>query len=231
MSRVGGLLALQDLDSRLQKLHAEQAEVDAALRGDAELRRLQSMADERTASRDDARRAMRAHELEVNALRHRAADLERRLFDGSVGNPTELMGMQKELDALRERIGVEDERLLELMETEEAAADQATTAAQALGERRQGREQSLPMLRERAAQVKAALLAVESERDAATGGLSKADLDLYRRVGGRHQPAVVHLDGDRCGGCRHQLSVHEIREVRTGDSLAQCPNCDRILVP
>jgi len=42
----------------------------------------------------------------------RARSLEKHLYDGSVRNPQELLGMQHDLESLRQRIDAQDEQLL-----------------------------------------------------------------------------------------------------------------------
>ncbi|HEY4722399.1 MAG TPA: hypothetical protein VII92_11155, partial [Anaerolineae bacterium] len=61
--------------------------------------------------------------------------------------------------------------------------------------------------------------------------LSAADLTLYdqlrRRKGGL---AVVELDHNACSGCGVKPTHSVVQQLRQGDQLARCGNCERILV-
>jgi predicted nucleic acid-binding Zn-ribbon protein len=67
-------------------------------------------------------------------------------------------------------------------------------------------------------------------RAAAAAAALPADLRIYERVAARRRPAVVHLERDSCGGCHLPLGVREANQVRSGEGLVQCSNCDRVVV-
>jgi predicted nucleic acid-binding Zn-ribbon protein len=60
--------------------------------------------------------------------------------------------------------------------------------------------------------------------DAGTRGLYA---ELMKKKGGR---AVVLLAGQTCGGCRVTLASGKAQQVRRGQELITCTNCERILV-
>jgi predicted nucleic acid-binding Zn-ribbon protein len=230
MSRLGALLTMQRLDEELAHHRAEVAALEAALARDEELERRRARADAARQERMDADLAARQAEGEAADVRQRAARLEKRLYDGSVGNPQELMGMQAELGTLKQKLDDAETSLLERMEEADAAGtafDDATSAVQA---REQERESEHGPRTVRLGELRAAAAELEAARGEAVADLDAADLRTYERVAAKRTPAVVRLAGESCGGCHLPIGISEARAVKAG-SVVQCSNCDRILVP
>ena len=230
MSRGGALLGLQEIDTRLALDRRRLAEVEAAIAGDPELERLRKEARRRRRERAAADAAVAAAEVEADTLRARATALQRHLYDGSVGNPQELLGMQHELETLRAHVGTGDDALLLLMEAAEVAAAVQGEAEAAVNAREQERSGGAGRLAERAAGLRQDVDELERDRAEAGAALPREDTALYERLSRRLQPAVVRLAGDSCGGCHIPFSGSEVRRIRVGDEPTQCSGCDRIVV-
>jgi predicted nucleic acid-binding Zn-ribbon protein len=231
VSGAAPLLRLQEVDNQIAMLKTDIAEVRAALRSDPKLDR--QRAEARRAAEDSARAAsdLAAGEQELATLDRRTKTLDRKLYDGSVHNPSELLEMQRELEVLRIQLGDVEDRLLELIDADDAATSGAheaeAKAAQLENERSDQEAPRRGRLEEREAKLEDATRA----RETIAGSLGARELALYSRVASRRQPAVASIKGDACGGCHLPLSNEERRAVRAGDSIVQCSNCDRILVP
>lgn len=230
MSRSGDLLGLQETDTRIEREGARLRDVEAAIEGDPELDRLRRDARRLRRAQNTADAALAAAELEVDVFRRRAKQLNRHLYDGSVGNPQELLTMQQELEAVTARINGEDERLLELMEGAESAATAEREANAGIVDREQGRAAHAGELFEQAVAVRAAVESYERDRAALAGSVDPADLALYTRLRGRVHPAVVRITGGSCGGCHIPFANSEVRRIRVADEPVQCSGCDRIVV-
>jgi predicted nucleic acid-binding Zn-ribbon protein len=230
MSRGGDLLTLQRLDERIGALRTEIADLEAALAGDPELDRLRTgTAGAEAGMRAEELSARRA-EQDLATVRTRARQLERRLYDGSVRNPQDLLGMQRDLQGLQPQILALEGRLLEAMEAAEEAGSRLGEARAAQGEREEGRRTQEAPRRERLAAARRTLEETEAARAAAAAGAGAADLRIYERVAVHRRPAVVRLEGESCGGCRLPLGIREAHQARSGEALVQCSNCDRVVV-
>jgi uncharacterized protein len=231
MSRGGELLRLQDIDARLAHDGARLAGVEAQISADPELERRRRdgrrLRRERTAVDAD----LVAVEQEVDGLRRRARDLNRHLYDGSVRNPQELLGMQGDLESLRRRIDAQDEPILALMERAESAAAAEREANAAIVDRERERAGQAGELVEQAVALRAEVERHARDRDELTSALQPADLALYERLARRVQPVVVRIDGDSCGGCHIPFGNSEVRRIRVADEPVQCSGCDRVVVP
>jgi predicted nucleic acid-binding Zn-ribbon protein len=231
VSRGGDLLRLQEIDGRLGHDRARLAEVEAQISADPELERRRREARRMRREQAAADADLRALELTVDALRLRARELDKHLYDGSVRNPQELVGMQHDLESLRARIDQEDEKLLALMERAEAAATADRDANAAIVERELERADHAGELLEQAVALRASAEREDRDRAELNSTLPAPDLALYERLSRRVQPAVVRMVNDSCGGCHVPFANSEVRRIRVATELVQCAACDRVVVP
>jgi len=231
VSRGGDLLRLQETDTRLAGDRARLADVEARIATDPELERRRREARRLRREQTAADAALTAVEQEVDGMRRRARELNRQLYSGSVRNPQELLGMQHDLDALRQRVDAQDEHLLELMERAESAATADREANAAIVDRERERAGQAGELLEQAVAFREAVERDERDRAELTAALAEADLALYERLARRLAPVVVRMQGDSCGGCHIPFANSEVRRIRTADEPLQCSSCDRVVVP
>jgi uncharacterized protein len=231
VSRGGDLLRLQETDTRLAGDRARLAEVEALIAADPELERRRREARRLRREQTAADASLAAVEQEVDGMRRRARELNRQLYSGSVRNPQELLGMQHDLDALRQRIDAQDEHLLELMERAESAATADREANAAIVDRERERSGQAGELLEQAVAFREAVLRDERDRAELAATVPVADLALYERLARRVAPAVVRMQSDSCGGCHIPFANSEVRRIRTAEEPVQCSNCDRVVVP
>jgi predicted nucleic acid-binding Zn-ribbon protein len=230
VSRGGDLLRLQEVDTRLANESARLRDAEATLAGDPEIERRRKAARGMRRARAAADADLAAAEHQADALRARARQLDRHLYDGSVRNPQELLGMQHELAALRARVAAEDDRLLELMQAAETAAAAERDANAAVVDLEQDRADHAGDVLAQVASLRASIEQDERDRAQVTSLLDGPDLSLYDRLRRRVQPAVVRVVNDSCGGCHIPFAASEVRRIRLADSPVQCPGCDRIVV-
>jgi predicted nucleic acid-binding Zn-ribbon protein len=225
------LLRLQEVDDHAAAQTAEINALRAVLRRDPELERQRGVVAEAERDQSAAAAELASAEQELAALEQRVKQLDRRLFDGSVRNPAELLEMQHELEPLRGRVGGLEEHILLLMERADAATQRALTARSTFEHLEMKRAAESGPRRKRLADLQRGLEETRRAREEALGTAGGADAALYARVASHRQPAVVSIKGDACGGCHLPLSNEERRAVRAGETIVQCSNCDRILVP
>jgi predicted nucleic acid-binding Zn-ribbon protein len=224
------LLTLKEKDEQIARLEVEIAGLEADLAGDPELDRLREVERAAEAERQAAEERSHGVERELSGVRQRARSLERRLYDGSVHNPQDLLGLQRDLTALKPHLDELESSLLEWMETSESAETAVSGARAAVAVRETERASQDTPRRERLAAARRELGEVRAMRAAAAAAALPADLRIYERVAARRRPAVVHLERDSCGGCHLPLGVREANQVRSGEGLVQCSNCDRVVV-
>ena len=72
---------------------------------------------------------------------------------------------------------------------------------------------------------------LDGQRGARTKGMDASALGLYESLRTKKQGrAVARVERGICQGCRLTLPSHLNQRIRSGDTLIQCPSCERILV-
>ncbi|WP_200823124.1 zinc ribbon domain-containing protein [Actinacidiphila yanglinensis] len=230
------LLEVQALDARIAQLdhkrrnlpeHAELERLNADL---AQLRDLLVAA--RTEESDTAREQTKA-EQDVDQVRQRATRDQQRLDSGVVTSPRDLENLQHEITSLAKRQSDLEDVVLEVMERRENAQQRGTELA--------GRVESLEAKVAEADQRKTAALegidaegfTVAKEREVLAAAVPDDLLKLYDKLSAQQGGiGAARLYQKRCEGCRLELNITELNEVRAApsDEVVRCENCRRILV-
>ncbi|WP_197354888.1 zinc ribbon domain-containing protein [Streptomyces bathyalis] len=230
------LLDVQALDTRLTQLahkrknlpeHEEIQSLEADL---AQLRDL--LVASRTEESDTAREQTKA-ESDVDQVRQRSARDQKRLDSGQVTNPKDLENLQSEIASLAKRQGDLEDVVLEVMERHEAATERAAELAQRV-EAVQAKAEDAVTRRDAAlVEIDGEVGTVSAERESLAGTIPADLLKLYEKI--REQQGGVgaaKLFQRRCEGCRLELNITELNEVREApeDAVLRCENCRRVLV-
>ncbi|AEW93761.1 hypothetical protein SCATT_13900 [Streptantibioticus cattleyicolor NRRL 8057 = DSM 46488] len=186
----------------------------------------------RTEESDTAREQTKA-EQDVDQVRQRAARDQQRLDSGAVSSPRDLENLQREIASLAKRQGDLEDVVLEVMERREKAAERAAELAERLASVR-------AKVAEAEARRAAALEGIDTEaataakeREVVASAVPADLLALYDKL--RAQSGGVgaaKLYQKRCEGCRLELNITELNDVRSApaDAVVRCENCRRILV-
>ncbi|MEU4096112.1 C4-type zinc ribbon domain-containing protein [Streptomyces sp. NPDC026673] len=230
------LLEVQALDARLAQLDhkrtnlPEHAEIERLNSDVTQLRDLLVAA--QTEESDTAREQTKA-EQDVDQVRKRAVRDQERLDSGAVSSPKDLENLQREITSLAKRQSDLEDVVLEVMERREGLQERVQELTGRLdsvqaksGEAVERRD---TVLRE----IDAEGATVTKERDIIAGSVPADLLKLYDKL--RAQSGGVgaaRLYQKRCEGCRLELNITELNEVRSAaaDEVVRCENCRRILV-
>ncbi|MEU6733323.1 zinc ribbon domain-containing protein [Streptomyces physcomitrii] len=230
------LLDLQALDVRLQQLAhkrrslPEHAEIESLTKDLAQLRDLLVAA--QTEESDTAREQTKA-EQDVDQVRQRATRDQQRLDSGAVTSPKDLENLQREIASLAKRQGDLEDIVLEVMERRESVQERVaeltgrvSSVEAKAGDAVARRDSAQRELDEEAA-------GVTKERAGLAGSVPADLLKLYDKL--REQQGGIgaaRLFQRRCEGCRLELNITEINDVRKAapDAVLRCENCRRILV-
>jgi predicted nucleic acid-binding Zn-ribbon protein len=230
------LLDVQALDVRLQQLAhrrsslPELAEIESLTKDLAQLRDLLVAA--KTEESDCAREQTKA-EQDVDQVRQRAARDQKRLDSGVVTSPKDLENLQHEIASLARRQSDLEDVVLEVMERRESAqsrADELTERVASVQSRVEDAEARRDAARQ---EIDAESASVTKERDTISASVPADLLKLYDKL--REQQGGIgaaKLFQRRCEGCRLELNITELNEVRDAapDTVLRCENCRRILV-
>ncbi len=227
-------LALQDIDTALDVItHKRPRLAEVIARNDAS-----SALDEHRSRMAAAQQRIDAAQASIEAAEHAAADLTKKRTRleaqlKTVIAPREAEALMHEIDTINgHRSELDDQELAAL---EEQAEGEATLAelSRALPEHEAAVAAAQAELDTVHAAVDAEVVDLRQQRAAVVDGLGEESSALYERV--RKQfggVGVARLEGSHCSGCHMDLSPRELDIVKAvpADTLAECPQCGRIIV-
>ena len=228
------LYELQEIDTERAVQQSALDEVRAELAGDATIMQarqrlalVEAEYNAQNAQRQDA-------QLAVEQLQEREQGVQNRLYSGAITNPRELEAYQDEHAMLRRQIAQAEDVLLERMvavDEVQEMLNNARRAAASLAARRRQRE---PELRSRERGISDELETLNALRDELLPQIPPPILATYESLlVTRNGQAISRVESSRgrdlCGECRVALPRSDVQRVRSGETLAQCNNCRRIL--
>lgn len=185
-----------------------------------------------TEESDTAREQTKA-EQDVDQVRKRAVRDQERLDSGAVSSPKDLENLQRELASLAKRQSDLEDVVLEVMERREGLQERVQELTGRL-ESVQAKAAESTERRDTALRgIDAEGASVVKEREIMAGSVPADLLGLYDKL--RAQSGGVgaaRLYQKRCEGCRLELNITELNEVRAAaaDEVVRCENCRRVLV-
>ena len=224
------LIALQNADSNIRRLQAEieaipkrRAEIEKAFDQRAfEIRELER-------ARDEARSERTRLETEVLEQRTKQERAERNLMSST--KQDEYTAAIREADAARKHISQLETQILEKMEAFEQAESQlkerepemTRLGAEMAARFQEFEEQTRTQAEE--------LAANRSERERLVATLPKQMSVLYNRISTRIRDgvAVAEARNGSCTACFMSLRPQVMAEIRRGEDVITCDNCNRIL--
>jgi hypothetical protein len=224
------LVALQNLDTSIRKLQAElesipqrRAEIESEFDQRAfEIRALENR-------RDEARQARTRLETEVGEQRLRVERADRNLMSST--KQDEYTAAIREADAARKQIATLETQILEQMEALESAEAALTERADEVASLNSDREARLQSFDEETRLQADKLASSRSERERLVAALPKAMGAQYVRIVARIRDgvAVAEARNGACMACFMALRPQAMAQVRRGDEIITCDNCNRIL--
>jgi predicted nucleic acid-binding Zn-ribbon protein len=184
----------------------------------------------RVNARDDLKTEASRLETDVSLAEQRRQRDRDRLQTAS--SPKDAQALEREIDALTQRLSSLEDAQLELMErietTEAAVAEQEAVLAETTAE-------GTRLSAEARALVESAtreLDEIARDRSAIADGLPAELLALYDRLAQRGIVAAGHFARGACGGCHVMLAPSDLSVLRAvpSDEIANCPECGCILV-
>jgi uncharacterized protein len=224
------LIALQNADTNIRRLQAEieaipkrRAEIEKEFDQRAfEIRELEK-------ARDEARTERARLEAEVLEHRSKQERAERNLMSST--KQDEYTAAIREADAARKHISQLETQVLEKMEAFEQAESKLKEYApemERLGAEMAARIKEFEELTKTQAEQ---LAANRQERERLVTTLPKQMGALYNRISARIRDgiAVAEARNGSCTACFMSLRPQVMAEVRRGDEVITCDNCNRIL--
>ena len=224
------LIALQIADTSIRKL---QAELEAIPKRRAEV---ESEFDQRAfefkaleQARDAARAARLQLDKELAEQRVRAEKAERDLMSST--NSKAYEAAIREVDAAKKRINELETKILEQMEAGEQAEKSLGEREPELARLRGEFDERLKTFEEQTRAQAAEVEARRADRDRIFAELTPTARSLYNRISARIRDgiALAEARNGSCSACFMSLRPQIMAQVRRGEEIIQCDNCNRIL--
>ena len=224
------LIALQKTDTNIRRLQAEiesiperRAEIEKEFDQRAfEIRGLEE--------KRDAAFHQRAHlEKEIFEQKQRAERAERNLM--AAKKPDEYTAAIREADAARKQISTFETQVLEQMEVFEAAEKELGERAPEVEKLRADMEERFKQFDEQIKVQQQQLEEARAERERMMKELPKSVSALFNRISARIRDgiAVAEARNGACTACFMALRPQVMADVRRGNEVITCDNCNRIL--
>ena len=137
-----------------------------------------------------------------------------------------LKEIEGEEDAVRK---IEDQILEKMIESEEIQKHIQEAAARLDGEKARVAAEIKKLEDERQRDI-TEREQVQTHRKDVSSGLSDSVMEMYERIRShRPPPAVAEVRNGLCTACNIQLRPQVYNEIRTGETVMVCENCNRIL--
>lgn len=148
-------------------------------------------------------------------------------------SPKDLENLQHEVASLAKRQGDLEDVVLEVMERREAAQERVTELTGRVASVQAKVDDAVKRRDAATAGIDAETAGVTKEREVVAASVPADLIKLYDKL--RTQSGGVgaaRLYQRRCEGCRLELNITELNEVRAAaaDAVVRCENCRRILV-
>jgi uncharacterized protein len=224
------LVALQKLDTSIRRLQTEleaipqkRAEIESEFdRRAFEIRALETRCEE-------AKHTRARLDIEIAEQRSRAERAERNLMSSK--KQEEYTAAIREADAARKQISALETQSLEQLEVLDQAEAALSERAAEVASLNSDREARLKAFDEETQQQAAQLESSRAERERIFNTLPKPMSAQYKRISVRIRDgvAVAEARNGACMACFMALRPQAMSQVRRGEEVVTCENCNRIL--
>ena len=232
MLSVKQLYDLQLLDWEIQKREEALTDIRARLYDDSRRAAARRQRDAIAARIESLAAPKRQSERDIQDIERRIAEIDARLYDGSVTNPRELEAYQEERATLSDNQSEREDALLELMVQIEDAEESLEQASDLFERVNAEREAEITDLQSGGQALSDQLPQLHDRRASLSAEYPPIALSVYesvRQLRGGQGAALVDRRG-LCQGCRLVIPTNELQRVRAGQELVQCGSCSRILI-
>lgn len=224
------LIALQQTDTSIRRLQADIQAIPqrrAEIEKEFDQRAFEIRAIE--ARRDTARAERTRLETELAEQKSRAERADRNLMSSQ--NEHEYTSAIREADAARKAASQLETQILEQMEALEQSEKELQERAPEVEKLRGEMETRFKEFEAQTKRQEAELVTARKEREQLLATLPKPMSSLYNRIAARIRDgvAVAEARNGSCSSCFMALRPQMMAEVRRGDDIITCDNCNRIL--
>ncbi len=223
------MLVLQDHDLRIIRLEKELA--DAPKRKQA----IDALLDDHRVALAKAKDDLKTHQSEIKQaeLDVEGSREKIRKYRGQqiqLKSNQEFRAMETEVAGVEKTIRQLEDRMIEMMETIEAAQKAVKERETALKTEESSVNREIGVIDQRGRDVQAELDQARQARTALALGIETARLQHYERImKNKREKALVPVEHGACGSCHMKLPPYQVHEARKQTGIVVCEYCGRML--
>jgi predicted nucleic acid-binding Zn-ribbon protein len=224
------LIALQNIDTTIRRLQTELESIPerrAGIEREFDQRAFEIRALE--AKRDQARHERARLEMEIQEQRTRAERADRNLMSSQ--KQDEYTAAIREADAARKQISAFETQVLEQMEIFEQAEKDLNERAPEVEKLGAEMAERFAAFDEQTRTQADEVSAYRAERERLLNALPKSMSSMYNRISARIRGGIAMAEARNgaCTACLMTLRPQVMAQVRRGEEVITCDNCNRIL--
>lgn len=233
MDQASALLALQDADTELMRLHArldKLPEKRAILEIRAKRRDVEALRGKADLLISKLTSELKARTDEIDTLIEKIDGEQAKLM--STSDHRTVQSLTREMSGLKKRKDTVEEQAIVLEERLEKASEQVSKIDAALGQLDTQEAAYVANFKKVGSGIQRQIRAKESDRATYAGGLDADLLASYEEArSSKAGIGVGRLEGNTCSACRMSLPAERLARLVADDTeVASCPACRRLLV-
>lgn len=223
------LIELQNTDSEITELDRGKAAIPQQIEsGKSDLKEKQEELKQAEGVLAELQKKRKDLEMEVATENDHIAKTKSKL--PAVKTNKEYTAILTEVDAVKEKISVLEDKELELMEELEEKEKRIPAFKAQCKEEEENFNAYKAKKEAEAKRTEEELEVLRARRHAAAGGIEEKLLGQYNKVfKARDSLAVVTIKENICQGCHSQILPQQVIDVKMGETINQCEQCSRIL--
>lgn len=230
MTVMADLAALQAVDSELDRVRRQAADLQARLADDGVLRERRTVRDAVAASLQQYQLAQRRYEGESAAERLEIQKREARLNSPDIRDMHSYEATQSEIEKHTARLRELEDSLVAAMEDVEVTTQRLQELHAELTVAERERKEQIAGWRNDLRALQTEATALHEERTRRLEPLPQTARDTYSRL--RQQKAgrgIATVQSNSCGVCRVAIPPTTLSKARSGMTFVPCDNCGRLL--
>lgn len=229
MSKAGALFSLQHVDTDLDARRAQLADVESRIGESDAIAEAHAELAERRVLLQAVLRRVRDAEVEASDLERHIAELNKKLYGGTIRAPRELQDLQKDIDSIQAQRAKVDDRGLDAMVEQEALQEEIREREAQLAQMTENWAQEQADLQERSQTLGTDIARLEAQRTVQVAQVDRQSLWDYDAQRTKRPLAVAAVIQGQCQGCRIGQPTMLLHRARAEDVLIHCNSCGRIL--
>jgi len=223
------LVELQEIDQKVYELKKDRERLPVLVARAGEVHAsAQAEAKSAQAEVDAAVKEKKAVDSEIQQETARLDKMKQR--SSEIKNNKEYYAHLKEIEDCQKKITSLEDRTLELMEKAEKSEALLKEKKEALAVEQVSFEEEKTRIEKTFESGEAMLKELKQKRKAVLPKISKAAAEYYAQALKRYpDSAIVETVGGSCTGCRMMMPPQQYNNVRKGETVITCNNCNRIL--